>query len=52
MVEDIRLNVFVFRPLLHLAEDINLYGNAAFAGLQLPDQKGHILTDIGIILKV
>ena len=52
VVEEVALDVFVGRPFLFVAENVNLNRNAIFSGLQLSHNHSHIVVDVRIVVDV
>ena len=52
MVEKVALDVFVGRPFLFAAENVNLNWNAKLSRLQLSHNHGHVVVDVWIAVDV
>ena len=52
MIKNVCLYGLVSCPDLIVAEDIDFQRQAVVSGRQLPDQKGHLLMDLGMVMKI
>ena len=52
VVKNIGLNSLVIGPRLIITENVNLNRQTVLAGRQLPDQKGHIIMNFGVVPQI
>lgn len=52
MIEDTRLYCFIIIPVDVIAETVDLYWQAFRTGLQLPDNQGHVVMNLGVLPEV